>query len=143
MWDSRVLWVGVGYQRDSSHQIEAAIQQVCCSWQITETAIAGIATIDHKAADLHLAQLCSQRNWACCFFPAYQLRQAGVPTPSGKVAAEVGTSSVAEAAALLAASPDSVLLVPKQIIRQPEQPGSVTVAIAQSIAQSRSDSLSG
>jgi cobalt-precorrin 5A hydrolase/precorrin-3B C17-methyltransferase len=61
-----------------------------------------------------------------------------VPTPSTVVDKEVGTPSVAEAAAIVAANGDvgeqclAPLLVNKQIFKSENQPGAVTVAIAQS-----------
>ena len=69
------------------------------------------------------------------------LRAIAVPNPSTRIHSKVETSSVAEAAAILAAlgclSPNSVLrtpeplLVPKQIFRLIDHPGAVTIAIAQ------------
>ena len=53
-----------------------------------------------------------------------------MPTPSEVVKTEVGTPSVAEAAALKAAQ-QNTLLVTKQIFKDPAQSGAVTIAIAQ------------
>jgi cobalt-precorrin 5A hydrolase/precorrin-3B C17-methyltransferase len=145
-WHPRVLWVGVGCERGTSKQlIETAIQQTCQTHHLGESAIAGIATIDLKADEIGLVELCRQRNWPLRTFPAELLRNVPVPNPSAAVEKEVRTPSVAEAAALLAANPDSqspnpqipashsqFLLAPKQIYRAEGQPGAVTVAIAQS-----------
>ncbi|MCW0213309.1 MAG: cobalamin biosynthesis protein [Pseudonocardia sp.] len=61
-------------------------------------------------------------------FPASVLAAVSVPSPSDRVLAAVGTSGVAEAAALLAAGPGAELIVPKT-------PGDgVTVAVASSRA---------
>jgi cobalt-precorrin 5A hydrolase/precorrin-3B C17-methyltransferase len=64
------------------------------------------------------------------FFSADELRQQStrVPNPSPLVEEETGTPSVAEAAALAAAGPDSVLIVPKTKSRR------ATCAIARSSA---------
>jgi cobalt-precorrin 5A hydrolase / precorrin-3B C17-methyltransferase len=138
-WHPRVLWVGIGCERGTSKElIEKAIGQVCQSNHLAEDAIAGIATIDIKADEEGLVQLCGDRNWPLRTFPADILRSVNVPNPSAVVDKEVGTPSVAEAAALVAANGEigaqgfAPLLVGKQIIRDENQPGAVTVAIAQS-----------
>ncbi|MDQ2100379.1 MAG: cobalamin biosynthesis protein [Tychonema bourrellyi B0820] len=103
MPNSRVLWIGIGCQRGISRElIETAIQQVCHSYDLAESAIAGIATIDTKANETGIIELCQQRNWALKTFPANTLNSVEVPNPSDIVAKGVGTYSVAEAAALCA-----------------------------------------
>ena len=103
-WHPRVLWIGIGCERGASRQlIETAIQQVCQANQLAIDAIAGLATIDLKADELGLVELSRDRHWPLrCFSPEI-LRNIPVPTPSDVVAAAVGTPSVAEAAAILAA----------------------------------------
>ncbi|NEP57258.1 MAG: precorrin-3B C(17)-methyltransferase [Symploca sp. SIO2G7] len=102
-WHPRVLWIGVGCERGTSKQlIEQAIQQTCQHYQLAEAAIAGIATIDLKADEVGLLELCKQRNFPLRTFPAEMLSSVIVPTPSEIVAVEVGTPSVAEAAAICA-----------------------------------------
>lgn len=141
-WHPRVLWVGIGCERGTSRQlIETAIRQVCQDHQLAEDAIAGIATIDLKADEAGILELCSERNLPLRTFPADVLRSVTVPNPSVVVDAEVGTPSVAEAAALCAAK-SQTLLVSKQIFKSDSSPhpslltphssyeGAVTVAIA-------------
>ncbi len=140
-WYPRVLWVGIGCKRGTSQQLlETAIQQVCRENQLAEGAIAGIATIDLKADEIGLVELCRARNWPLRTFSADVLCFVSVPNPSVVVEAGVGTPSVAEAAALCAAASvgvirssvhESPLRVSKQIFRLEGQPGAVTVAIAQ------------
>ncbi|MBW4539090.1 MAG: precorrin-3B C(17)-methyltransferase [Myxacorys chilensis ATA2-1-KO14] len=163
-WHPRVLWVGIGCERGTSKAlIGQAIREVFAAHHLAEGAIAGIATIDLKADEVGLLDFC--RDWLrqapkdCALplkcFSAEDLRKVNVPTPSDVVEAEVGTPSVAEAAALLAANllaadfvtdragaklldtnpssdPHPPLLIPKQIVRQAGQPGAVTIAVAQS-----------
>ncbi len=162
-WYPRVLWLGIGCERGTSKQlIEMAIRQTCEGYGLSENAIAGIATIDRKADEVGILQLCQERHWPLRTFPADVLRSVTVPNPSDVVAAEVGTPSVAEAAALYSAKELKVggfnlqatnlqptnlpfsnakgeqpinlhpLLVPKQIVKSANQVGAVTVAIAQS-----------
>ena len=148
-WYPRVLWVGIGCERGTPRQvIEAAIEQVCQEFQLAQGAIAGIATIDIKSDEVGLVELCQNNNLPLRTFSGETLKNVSVPTPSPVVAKEVGTPSVAEAAALLSASYPPTLhkegiltpnqtetkggiLVPKQIFRLEGQPGAVTVAIAQ------------
>ncbi len=107
-WHPRVLWVGIGCERGTSRQlIETAIQHVCRNNQLALCAIAGIATIDLKADEVGLVELCRDRNWPLQTFPSDVLRSVSVPNPSAVVQAEVGTPSVAEAAALCASSKES------------------------------------
>jgi cobalt-precorrin 5A hydrolase / precorrin-3B C17-methyltransferase len=161
-WHPRVLWVGVGCERGTSRRlIETAIQEVCRAYHLAEGSIAGIATIDLKADEAGILELCQDRGWPLRCFSAEQLRSVAVPTPSAIVAAEVGTPSVAEAAAILASGGQRAegggqkaegggqkaegrgqkaegrgqaglgLRVAKKIVRDPEQAGAVTVAIAE------------
>nr|WP_293079841.1 precorrin-3B C(17)-methyltransferase [Moorena sp. SIO4A1] len=103
-WYPRVLWLGIGCERGTSKQlIEMAIRQTCEGYGLSENAIAGIATIDLKADEVGIVQLCQERHWPLRTFPAEVLRSVTVPNPSDVVAAEVGTPSVAEAAALCGA----------------------------------------
>lgn len=132
----KVLWVGIGCGRGTARQlIETAIQQVCLKHQISEDAIAGIATIDTKALEVGLVELCRDRHWSLRTFSADVLRTVFVPNPSHVVNTQVRTPSVAEAAAIQAAGgetmAESPLKVAKQIFRLQGHPGAVTVAIAQ------------
>ncbi|MFS8120447.1 MAG: cobalamin biosynthesis protein [Microcoleus sp.] len=155
-WHPRVLWIGIGCKAGTSRElIETAIQNVCRSYHLAEGAIAGIATIDTKAGELGLLELCQARNWLLKTFPAEVLSSVEVPNPSDVVAKEVGTPSVAEAAALCAIAQivtahqqqktqisinhlrlsalmgaSHPLLVTKKIFRSDKKLGSVTVAVA-------------
>ena len=158
-WHPRVLWVGIGCERGTSRQvIESAIQQVFQQHGLAEVAIAGIATIDLKADEVGLVELCRDRAFPLRCYPAATLRTIPVPNPSSIVETGVGTPSVAEAAALQAIqdfqscteainrvsipppnpqspipnlqSPTS-LLIPKQVFRLENQSGAVTLAVAQ------------
>ncbi|WP_199307193.1 cobalamin biosynthesis protein [Alkalinema sp. FACHB-956] len=144
-WHPRVLWVGIGCQRATPRSvIEAGLQRVFQENHLAEGAIAGLATIDLKADEGGLIELASARSYPVQYFAAEQLQQVPIPVPSDIVATQVGTPSVAAAAALLAAqlSADSTqpsvgstinianLLVKKRVFRQDGQPGAVTIAVA-------------
>ncbi len=128
-WHPRVLWVGIGCERGTPKEtIASAIQKVFLEYQLTEKAIAAIATIDIKADEIGLIELCQERDLPLITFTKEALSAVSVPNPSPVVAAEVGTPSVAEAAALNAAN-SQTLLVTKQIFKSV---GAVTIAIARS-----------
>ncbi|MGK7937899.1 MAG: precorrin-3B C(17)-methyltransferase, partial [Xenococcaceae cyanobacterium] len=151
-WHPRVLWLGIGCERGTSKKlIETAITTTCQKYHLATEAIAGIATIDLKADEQGILELCDGWNLPLKTFSAEVLKQVEVPTPSNVVNQEVGTPSVAEAAAILASKEGTgnreqgtvlvknkncfltdVLLVPKQIFKLDHEPGAVTVAIAQS-----------
>jgi len=138
-WHPRVLWVGIGCERGTSRElIEMGIEQVMLRNHFAVGAIAGIATIDIKEDEVGLVELCRDRLWPLRTFPAEVLRSVKVPHPSKVVEQEVGTPSVAEAAAIIAANGEvkgpgiASLQVGKQIVRDEAQPGAVTIAIAQS-----------
>lgn len=130
-WHPRVLWVGVGCERDTDRAlIEWAIASTCEKNHLAIEAIAGIATLDLKSDEVGLLALTEDNNWPLRCFDAETLKAVDVPTPSAVVAKEVGTPSVCEAAALTAASA-SQLRIKKQVVKKQGMKGAVTVAIAQ------------
>ncbi|NJK42116.1 MAG: cobalamin biosynthesis protein [Acaryochloridaceae cyanobacterium SU_2_1] len=138
--NSRVLWVGIGYQCGVSGQLLAqAIEAVFLAHHLDWGAIAGIATLDRKAEDPELLQLCQSQKWPLCLLSSTELQAVRVPTPSVGVEVAVGSPSVAEAAALQAAfqrdqslsSVQPTLVVAKQIVRPFGQTKAITVAVAQ------------
>jgi cobalamin biosynthesis protein CbiG len=80
-----------------------------------------LATLDTRAAEPGVVAAARQLGWELTGHPAAALAAVPVPAPSGKVAAAVGTASVAEAAALLGGGP---LRLGKTVC------GRVTVAVA-------------
>lgn len=142
-WHPRVLWIGIGCERNTPLElIKEAITKTLQQYHLSAKAIAGIATIDIKADEVGILQLSEQENLPLITFDAETLKTVTVPNPSGIVEQEVGTPSVAEAAAILGAmsvnSPEQKknyqLLVKKQIFKQPGK-GAVTIAIAQSVVE--------
>ncbi|MEB3343232.1 precorrin-3B C(17)-methyltransferase [Okeania sp.] len=103
-WHPRVLWVGVGCERGTSQKLIATgIEEIFRAHHLAMEAIAGIATINIKADEVGLVEFCQERILPLRTFSAELLNSVEVPNPSKIVAAEVGTSSVAEAAAILGA----------------------------------------
>jgi cobalt-precorrin 5A hydrolase/precorrin-3B C17-methyltransferase len=87
---------------------------------LARESLAEVATIDRRAGDPVVTTL----GLPVRAYPPERLAAQPVPHPSAVVAGAVGTPSVAEAAALVAAGPGGELVVPKQAGRE------VTVAIA-------------
>ena len=131
-WHPRVLWIGIGCERGTSKElIEKAVIATCEKYDLAPEAIAGIATIDIKADEVGILELCNCWNLPLKTFTSARLQQVTVPTPSEIVRQEVGTSSVAEAAAICAVEKDlNSLIVPKQVFKEKGKLGGVTVAVA-------------
>ncbi len=90
-WHPRILWVGIGCERGTSKQVIAdAIDKVFQENQLALAAIAGIATIDIKADEVGLVELCRERNLPFQTFPSEILSTVTVPNPSQVVEKEVG-----------------------------------------------------
>lgn len=140
-----MLWVGVGCRKGTPRQvIEQGIQTIFQAHHLSEAEIAGIATIDLKVHEQGLLAFCHDRSFPLLFFPKDRLNRVQVPHPSTKVSAAIDIESVAEAAAILAASeskppgkidPGTIytveLLVAKQIFLTEQSPSQMTIAIAQ------------
>jgi cobalt-precorrin 5A hydrolase / precorrin-3B C17-methyltransferase len=128
--DSSCLWIGIGCRREtSSDLIELAITQTLAKANLSQEAIAGIATIDLKRDHRGILEYCQQYNLPIKFFSAQELQSVPVSQLSAVVREKVNTPSVAEASALLA-SQQGKLLVTKQVIKLEQQLGAVTIAIA-------------
>jgi cobalt-precorrin 5A hydrolase/precorrin-3B C17-methyltransferase len=86
---------------------------------VSLASVGGVATLDRKAAEPAIVVLAARLGVPVRTFDAAALRSvvaAGrVPNPSRVVDAAVGTPSVAEAAALLAAGPGSTLVAAKRV----------------------------
>ncbi len=72
-----------------------------------------VATVDLKRGERGLVAAASQRGWELTGFAPADLAMVVVPNPSETVRAAIGTPSVAEAAALLAAGEGAVLAAHK------------------------------
>jgi cobalt-precorrin 5A hydrolase / precorrin-3B C17-methyltransferase len=142
----QVLWIGIGCQKNTSKNlIKNAIERTCERYHLAKEAIAGLATIDTKSDEAGILEICREWNLPLKIYSAKQLSQVNVPTPSEVVNNKVKTFSVAEASAILAIQEKAdlqekseykalwtkELLVSKQIYKQSDEIGAVTIAIAQ------------
>jgi cobalt-precorrin 5A hydrolase/precorrin-3B C17-methyltransferase len=136
-WHPPCLWLGIGCERATSLQLlERLVEGELREHHLAPEAVAGLASIDRKGDEPALLALAARHNWPLKLFQADDLAAVPVPNPSERVAREMGTASVAEAAALLAAQgagggdPGS-LLVPKRIAAaEAQERGAATLAVA-------------
>lgn len=103
--------VGLGCDRGTPlATVEAALEQALASVGLTLQNVAVLASIDMKADEEAFLQLSAMRSWPLHFYAASQLAEVVVPNPSETVRRYMGTPSVSEAAALLAASSQTLLV---------------------------------
>jgi len=129
-WHPPRLWLGMGCERHTSLEVlERLLLQTLEAHGLAEEAVAGLASIDRKGDEPALLKLATRHGWPLKLFSAAQLAPVPVPNPSAVVEQEMGTASVAEAAALLAAGHQSNLRVAKTMLRGSGQ-GAATLAVA-------------
>jgi cobalt-precorrin 5A hydrolase/precorrin-3B C17-methyltransferase len=115
------LVVGVGASTDATASDgRALLDETLAEAGLASASIGSVATIDRRAGDAAVVALALPVR----AFDAATLADIDVPNPSAIVEAEVGTPSVAEAAALAAAGDGAELVVTKR------KAGTVTIAIA-------------
>lgn len=123
--------VGLGLTLDAGIDevraaVDEALSRIDCGWDDVVRVATTVRRRDHPA----IAVLAgggsggSGGSVPVSFFEPSDLARVTVPSPSAAVGARAGTTSVAEAAALLAANAE-VLLLPKQV------GAGVTVALAE------------
>ncbi|HEX6526070.1 MAG TPA: precorrin-3B C(17)-methyltransferase [Streptosporangiaceae bacterium] len=109
------LIVGAGASRGApATEIGRLIDEVLGAQRLSPQSVREIATTDLKADEPGLRAAASESGWPVVTFPAAELAQVDVPNPSETVRRAVGTPSVAEAAALLAAGPRATLVAQKR-----------------------------
>ncbi|MEM8620055.1 MAG: precorrin-3B C(17)-methyltransferase [Actinomycetota bacterium] len=126
------LVVGVGASTDAPAAAASEIlARALENAGLARASLSTVATIDRRATDPVVTAI----GLPTTSFQSSELAAVVVPNPSDVVLDEVGTPSVSEAAALLAAGPDAELLVEKQkgatatvsIARRARPPGEVLV----------------
>jgi cobalt-precorrin 5A hydrolase/precorrin-3B C17-methyltransferase len=105
------LVLGLGASSGASvGEVEALVEAALADAGLARGSVAEVATLDRKAGEPGIVGL----GWPVRTFTADQLAAVPVPSPSAAVRAAVGTPSVAEAAATLAAGPGGELVVGKR-----------------------------
>jgi cobalt-precorrin 5A hydrolase/precorrin-3B C17-methyltransferase len=111
----RSLVVGVGSARGvAAAEVSALVDEALAAGELAPESVRFLATVDLKADEEGILQVARERGWEVVTHPAGALASVAVPNPSEVVRAEVGTPSVAEAAALLTAGPEARLVVAKR-----------------------------
>jgi cobalt-precorrin 5A hydrolase/precorrin-3B C17-methyltransferase len=124
------LVVGVGASRGApAEEVGALIDRALAAAGLSPRAVRHLATADVKADEEGILTAAAERGWPVITYPAEELSTVDVPNPSEIVRAEVGTPSVAEAAALYGVNAE--LVVPKQ------KSAMVTVAVARHAPRGR------
>ncbi|HEV2370021.1 MAG TPA: precorrin-3B C(17)-methyltransferase [Acidimicrobiales bacterium] len=107
----RSLVIGVGCSTDAgADALTDLVAQTLADARLAAVSAGLVATIDRRAEHAAVSAL----GRPVRAYPADELAGVSVPNPSAVVATAVGTPSVAEAAALLAAGPGAELVVPKK-----------------------------
>ena len=124
------LAIGLGCDRGTPlATVQQCLQQALALAGSTLADVAVLASIEAKADEAAFLQL-AQHGWPLQWYSAAQLAAVPVPNPSATVQRYMGTPSVSEAAALLAARADlRALVVEKHKFRGPDGKNA-TVSIA-------------
>ncbi|HET6875388.1 MAG TPA: precorrin-3B C(17)-methyltransferase, partial [Acidimicrobiales bacterium] len=110
----RSLVIGVGASRGADPAaLAAAVAEALRNGGLHPAAVGAVATADIKADEQAILDLAAAVKVPLLTFPAEVLAGQSVPNPSEIVDAAVGTPSVAEAAALVAAGPAAELVIAK------------------------------
>ncbi|BEV35983.1 precorrin-3B C(17)-methyltransferase [Synechococcus sp. M16CYN] len=133
-WHPPTLWIGVGCERGTSITVlRRGIARSLDEAGLAIEAVAGLATADRKANEPALLALCEENRWLLRTYAAENLATISAPTPSETVFKEMGTASVAEAAALLTVGNKGSLLQTKRVYHASKsEKGAVTIAVAES-----------
>ena len=116
------LVLGVGARPcATAEQTENLLRAILAELALSRDAIAAVATLDRRAEDIAVTSL----GFPVQGFSAAELSTVTVPTSSATTIKYIGTGSVAEAAALLAAGPGASLVVSKRSASE------ATMALAQ------------
>lgn len=127
------LTLGIGCDRGTSlatltEAVDAALRLAGAE----PDQVDGVASITLKADEQGLLALAAARHWPLQFFAPQALAAVPVPNPSETVRRHTGTPSVSEAAALLAAGPDTPMtaLVVEKLRHRGHDERHATVSIA-------------
>jgi cobalt-precorrin 5A hydrolase/precorrin-3B C17-methyltransferase len=128
----RSLVIGVGSARGvSAEEVGELIDRVLADAALSPLSVRQVATVDLKADEAGILEAARRRGWEVVTHPAADLAATAVPNPSEVVRAEVGTPSVAEAAALRSAGDGAELIVEKV------KSANATVAVARARPRGR------
>lgn len=138
---ARWLTLGVGLSTGATaDELLALVEEVLAAAGADEPPSRGsgppltaLATLDRRAPHPALLTLAGRLGLSPLAYPAATLASVPVPHPGRAPGAAVGTPSVAEAAALLAAGSGAELLVPKRGSTPRGRPARATAAVARGV----------
>jgi cobalamin biosynthesis protein CbiG len=109
------LVVGAGCSRGCpAEELLALIGAVLDEAGAQPGTVRALATVDRRADEPGMVAAARHHGWPLVTHAAPALSAVAVPTPSAVVASHVGTASVAEAAALLSAGGDTLLVTKRR-----------------------------
>ena len=124
------LVLGLGCDRGTPLQtLEAAVDNALAKLNLDRRAVCKLASIDKKQDEVAMLQLSQRHDWPLLFYPAEALAQVEVPSPSAVVMKYMGTPSVSEAAAILAAEADMTDLLLEKYKYRGEDGKNATVSV--------------
>ncbi len=122
--------LGIGCDRGTElNTLETAVKNALSEIGLAVDQVMALATIDKKQDELCMQQLAEKYRWPLRFYPAEQLATIEVPSPSTVVLKYMGTPSVSEAAAILAANTDASDLLLEKYKYRGEDDKNATVSI--------------
>ncbi|REE95723.1 precorrin-3B C(17)-methyltransferase [Thermomonospora umbrina] len=129
------LVVGVGSARGvSAEEVGGLIDAALREAGLSPASVRCVATVDLKADEEGILAAARERGWDVVTHPASVLAAVDVPNPSETVRAEVGTPSVAEAAALHTARSHGKAAA---LVVEKRKTANTTVAVARLVPKGR------
>ena len=130
-WHPPSIIIGIGCVRNTEEKmIERAISESLLKNGLSILSVSGIATIDQKNDEIGILNISKKNEWPIYFFSSIELSKVKVPNPSNIVMSEMGTASVAEAAAILSVAEGGRLIQEKKIYHSSKDEfGGVTIAL--------------
>jgi len=107
----RIIFLGLGCHRGVAQaELEDLIDRQLAGHQLAKEAVAALATVETRAEEPALVSLCRENDWPLITFTLAELGRVKTPNPSETVNKNIGVTSVCEAAALLAARTDHLVM---------------------------------
>jgi cobalt-precorrin 5A hydrolase len=123
LYRPKVIVLGVGCNRGTSaEEIESVIIDTLASAQLSIKSVRNVATIDRKADEEGLLQVCKKYEWPLITYTAEELNTIPLPNPSETVYKYVGAYGVSEPAARLSSGA-------KDWVVQKIRSGNVTLSV--------------
>jgi cobalt-precorrin 5A hydrolase len=107
----RIIYLGLGCHRGVDQaEVEELIERQLDGHLLAKNSVAALATVETRGREPALMSLCRKNNWPLLAFTKAELGRVKTPNPSETVNKNIGVSSVCEAAALLAARTDRLII---------------------------------